>query len=338
LGQRFVPGHQYWQHKENDIPISGKINNLGWRDKERSLTKPANTFRVAVLGDSFVEAFQVELDRTFPILSENELNRGTSKRVEIMNFGLSGYTQTEELLILQNELEKYAPDMVMLFFFPGNDIDDVKRATAYSKMRPFFKISENRKLILDTSFSKTLEFKAKCFINIFKNHSALISLLTERYNAFKLMIAERRRKVERGIPGYLSLCTDNPDSGYTENYKINKLLIKTASEHCKKNGMKFMLVVVDDVSYMPEYEKKYKDIDSSIYSFFFDDDLGQFAKLIGAEYIGLTRLFRKYCDEYGSALHWQRAGYTYGHWNYKGHEIVAETIVAKLKQIIPESG
>jgi len=75
LGWRFTPGRKYWSNKENDHPITGRINSYGYRDKEWSLKKPPNTYRIAVLGDSFVEAFQVETKRTFLTLTEKQLNR-----------------------------------------------------------------------------------------------------------------------------------------------------------------------------------------------------------------------------------------------------------------------
>ena len=56
---RFTPGSQYWRYKENDHPITGKINKYGYRDKNWTLEKPKNIFRIAVLGDSYVEAFEV---------------------------------------------------------------------------------------------------------------------------------------------------------------------------------------------------------------------------------------------------------------------------------------
>ena len=59
LGWRHTPKSKYWFYEENDHPITGRINSYGWRDKEWSLKKPENVYRIAVLGDSMVEAFQV---------------------------------------------------------------------------------------------------------------------------------------------------------------------------------------------------------------------------------------------------------------------------------------
>ena len=65
IANRYVPGAKYWHNIENDHPITGTINSHGWRDRERSLIKPSNTFRMACLGDSYLDAFQVELDSSF---------------------------------------------------------------------------------------------------------------------------------------------------------------------------------------------------------------------------------------------------------------------------------
>ena len=96
VGWRFTPGREYWHFKENDHPISGRINTLGWRDVERSRDRQAGVLRVAVLGDSFVEALQVELDSTFCRIAERELARRLDRPVEVMNFGRSGTTTSEQ--------------------------------------------------------------------------------------------------------------------------------------------------------------------------------------------------------------------------------------------------
>ena len=62
-GMALRPGKEGWYRMEGAGYL--KINSLGYRDAEHELPKPANTFRVAVLGDSFVEARQVAIQDTF---------------------------------------------------------------------------------------------------------------------------------------------------------------------------------------------------------------------------------------------------------------------------------
>lgn len=336
LGWKFIPSHKYWSNEENDHPITGRINSYGWRDEEWSLQKPVNTYRIAVLGDSFVEAMQVETDRTFLALTEHQLNKNQHNKVELMNFGQSGFTQTEELLVLKKYVVEFSPDMVVLFFIPQNDIEDVCRETAPDLIHPFYNISERGELILDTSFVELREFKLKCFINVFKQHSALISLLCERYNSYITQKRARAKSMPRvkgeeilpeKLEGYLTLCTDNPDFTYLINYKLNKILIKAIAEYCKAKDIRFILVTIHNDAYMPEVEKQYKLIDLTFDANFFEDDLRNFSKSINIEYLGLQRIFRQHFKNKGVSLHW-------GHWNYEGHKVVANALTNKLKQII----
>jgi len=337
LGYRFTPGWRYWVNKENDHPIVGIINSYGWRDKEWLLKKPQDTYRIAVLGDSYVEATQVELNRTFLALTEQQLNENRDDKVELMNFGCSGYTQTEELIVLKNYVKQFSPTMVVLFFVPGNDIKDVSKETATNLLRPFYHISENNELLLDTSFVERGEFKIKTYVNRLKQHSALFSLLCERYNLYKrqkrvkarsvAIAAEEVETAPRKLEGYLSLCTDNPDSAYRKNYQLNKVLIKTMSDYCSEKGIRFMLVTIDTDAYISEVESEYKLIDPTFDQNFFEDDLRNFAQSINIEYLGLQRIFKQAFLESGIYLHWD-------HWNYEGHKVVANVLTKKIKKSI----
>jgi len=329
LGWRNYPHYKYWQDKENDHPITGRFNSYGWRDKEWSLQKPKGTYRIAVLGDSYVEAFQVEAERTFLSLTEKALNNNHGLKVELMNFGQSGFTQTEEYIVLQNDIINLSPDMVILFFLPGNDIEDISFKTNADPSRPFYIMDKDRKLALDTSFSQRTPFKVKSLISPIKNHSAIVSLLTERYNLYT-----RYRETKsvgtnstNRIYQYLSLATSKPDATYSSNYQLNKILIKKMADFCKGKDISFMLVTIDIDAYKPERERYYKNIDPTFDANFFENDLMQFSKSINIEYIGLQRIFRKYYETTGTPLHW-------GHWNYEGHEVVANALTDKLRSII----
>ena len=92
------------------------INALGQRDRPRTLARTPGVARVLVLGDSFVEAMQVDLEESFPALLERRL------RVEMLNAGVSGYSTDNELRAFVADGHRYAPDVVLLLFHVGNDV------------------------------------------------------------------------------------------------------------------------------------------------------------------------------------------------------------------------
>jgi hypothetical protein len=99
------------------------LNSRGLRGREYPYAKPANEYRVLVLGDSFAEGRLVAFrDTTFEVL-EREL-RGTMKdgrRVEVISAGTGGYSTDQALLFFTGEGRKYAPDLTVLMFYE-NDV------------------------------------------------------------------------------------------------------------------------------------------------------------------------------------------------------------------------
>src|SRR5437899_2657596 len=73
LGWALRPGSSAWEVEEG--VAWSKINSHGFRDRERTVNKPSGVYRIAVLGDSYTEARQVDMDKTFTSLAEAELNR-----------------------------------------------------------------------------------------------------------------------------------------------------------------------------------------------------------------------------------------------------------------------
>ena len=204
---------------------------------------------------------------------------------------------------------------------------------------PFFHICGDGELELDTSYTELPEFKVKCLINRTKNNSALLSFLCERYNALKRARVMRRsnqflftRETEDDLDHLeagLSLCTDDPDPAYVQNYGLNKILISEMARHCKARGVRFMLVVPDLYTYLPGIDQVCKRIDSSYDENFFEDDMESFAKSVDVEYLGLQRKFRQAFERDACNLHWG-----FGHWNYGGHDLVARELFSKLVQVL----
>src|SRR6476620_3466783 len=71
LGFSLRPNAEGWWRKEGLTYI--KINSQGFRDREHTIEKPGDTIRIAVLGDSFAEAFQVPIEKTFWTVMEQRV-------------------------------------------------------------------------------------------------------------------------------------------------------------------------------------------------------------------------------------------------------------------------
>lgn len=328
LGYRFQPGAAYWSIQENDHPITGRINRFGWRDRNWTVPKPAGSYRIAVLGDSFVEALQVEADSTFLALAASALTARTGRPVELMNFGRSGYTQTEELLVLTREVLPFAPDMVLLFFFPGNDIADVVPQTATTVQRPFFLWSGDS-LALDTSFAWSAEFAFRSRIDAVKRHSALVSLLSERFTTLR---ASRGASSGPGLDEYLRLCTEHPSRRYVHNYALNKRLLRAMGARLAAHGARFVIVVLPLPAYMPTMNQRYLSLDPSFDQHCFDRDLTGFGAEHGMAVIGLEQAFADAYRDHAAALNWKNIG----HWTYAGHRVVAATLTRSLSPLLAE--
>jgi lysophospholipase L1-like esterase len=111
-------GH-FWYANEFSVPI--KTNSFGFRDLERGFQPAPNVVRVALLGDSFVEAVQVPFEKTGGYLLEqklNDLNQSPSPasvQYEVLNFGISNHSVGQYLLVWEEYASKFGPDYVFLF-------------------------------------------------------------------------------------------------------------------------------------------------------------------------------------------------------------------------------
>ena len=152
------PGVEGWQTDEGTAYV--KINDVGMRDRQHAKEKPAGTFRVAVLGDSFAEARQVEEDETFWKLMEGQLQTcaGERKTIEVLNFGVSGFGTTQEFLQLHHRIWEYHPDLILLAFTTGNDVRNNSAALEGKGEKPYFSVV-NDMLQLDLSFRDSPGFR-----------------------------------------------------------------------------------------------------------------------------------------------------------------------------------
>ena len=87
-----------------------KINSHGLRSDKNYPYAKGDKPRIAIMGDSFTWGYGVNNGKTFSDI----LERDYQGRVEVLNAGVCGYGTDQELLLYENEIRKYHPDVVII--------------------------------------------------------------------------------------------------------------------------------------------------------------------------------------------------------------------------------
>jgi hypothetical protein len=92
-------------------------NRWGMRDQDYDREAALGTYRILVLGPSFVMGSGVADDEIFEAILEERLNRENSgdpyTKYEVLNFGVSGYSALQELYALDTKALDFAPDAII---------------------------------------------------------------------------------------------------------------------------------------------------------------------------------------------------------------------------------
>src|SRR6266446_2034748 len=95
-----------------------KSNRLGMRDREYEKIKPANTYRIVLLGASNDMGWGVKNDQTYENLVEDNLNSRVPdarySRYEILNLSVAADSILQRVQRLEQEGLEFQPDAAML--------------------------------------------------------------------------------------------------------------------------------------------------------------------------------------------------------------------------------
>lgn len=112
------------------------MNGAGFRDRERELVAPPGTYRIAVLGDSYVFGQGVRADDTLARRLEISLNAAEPAdppRFEVLSFGVCGYSTEQERILFEEVASKYKPQLVLVVMVHNDHIsalDEMKAAAS----------------------------------------------------------------------------------------------------------------------------------------------------------------------------------------------------------------
>jgi hypothetical protein len=325
-----------------------RINSHGFRDVERSYEKPANTMRIAVLGNSWTEAMQVPLDKNYCSVLERTLSGHScyaGKRVEVLNFGVSGYSSAQELLLLREEVWKYHPDFIILAFYSARDIANNVRQfnnAAEPDQSPYF-VYRGDQLVLDDSFRAvpavqkrqiTLQ-KIRGMVN---DHVLVLQAVNAlvRYGRGRIaMAAVKERAGEAGVNTLEhSIYAAPTRPALQEAWRVTEGLLVAMRDEAKAHGAEFRIVTLANrPQVVPDQRKRLAFMQALGVSdlSYADHRINALGTREGIQVTNLAPALSAYADAHQAYLNgFNESNLGGGHWNETGHRLAAETIAASL--------
>ena len=310
------------------------INSLGMRDVERTVAKPANTYRIAVVGCSLTEGKQVPIDQTYCQVLEKRLNaRGGPVKYEVLNFAVSAYTLGQEYLRLKHFAMQFKPDLVLFTVRPNALLfmgPDSKKG--FFESRPVFGLWGDGSLVEDRNYQKfwlqSAEGKRTLSTTWLSTHSRLYAIVgkcayclakfkktalwqwSHPFTAAKyeapaggdfegLGVDVRLRKTMSGAMTYLG--------------KVAAAIVKQAKSECESANCRFAVV------YLPATLKN-RDPEEEVI-------VRKFPQQLNVDFIDLNPEFDRIEKTY------KESPYVICHPSKFGHQMIAQSLQSHLQKL-----
>jgi hypothetical protein len=302
-------------------------NALGFRDVEHDLESSKGTYRILLLGDSFMEALQVEFEESFPHLLEEELNKMLSCRVEVINAGVSGWGTDDQVTYFSRRGRELHPNLVLFAFTLHNDISDNLEERYHLRegeiLRP--------KPVTEASVFRHLNLEIRSYMI---SHSHLYQLA---YQSWKSMGAA---KAGNRLTGHVvELMRVEPGATAKNGWWITKQLLAEANRLSKLGGAQ-MAVFPIPLIYQVDgqvYAELLATYQLSEGQFNPNNPRAMLFQVLEEENIPRIDIlpeFLRYISTSGGQRLYIRGD---GHWNRNGHRVAAFAASRQVADIIRHS-
>lgn len=342
LGLRLRPNAEGRFDSEGGADV--RINSAGFRDRERIEAKPSDLYRIAVLGDSYIEALQVDSEQGFTAQLERRLNECGAfggQRVEVLNFGVSSYGTAQQLLTFREHASRYAPDLVIAAVFTGNDIRNNSPKLEPDKMRPFFLI-DGGKLVEDRSFAQSAEYRRRTnALRGLLDRLRVLRIVQGAYYVKDRLPAPRAAPAggqadavafEAGIDN--AVYGEPATTAWRDAWNVTEALLAQLDREVRAAGARLFVVTLSsgiqvhpDPAARRQFEASVSGRDLS----YPDRRIESAASRIGVDSIVLAPEMRERAERDKVYFHgFANTRLGTGHWNAAGHRAAAELVAMRL--------
>lgn len=295
--------------RPNEYSIIVTNNSYGQNDVEHSKEKPVHTVRILVIGDSFVNANQVQPNQTFFRQLEGALNKvSKNNHYEAIAFGGHGAGPLQYWWLLQNQGLAFKPDIVLVEFLPENDVTSTV-GQLQDRWVTWQKQAGRNQLVLAAQ--------------------VLPLVFSSRLIELGLYSLDQMRTIAITIdPDWFVYCANPPDrQRWDAAWDTTKYAYLGMENDAKKAGADFYIVTFTSQFEIDAFNGKHT-LPPALKSYNCDakipnNKIDQIAKDLHLNYLNLNPLFAKREKESGLSAHYRFDR----HWNSIGHTWAAQEIV-----------
>lgn len=293
----------FWKMKPNALI---DVNTRGHRGPARNFVKPQNTCRIIVLGDSCAFGWNVRNQDTYSYLLEKKLNGLMTKKMEVINSGIPGYSSLQGLRYFTSEGCHYAPDIALVAFGFNDLVEAVGCKDSKIPISPPWAVALEKyliksrsyvflkRLILSNKYGRQQRYLSVCGLNGL-NVNKLRALDIDKIKDLDLLIFTQSIKLKNAPLRRV------PPQDFADN-------IVNLIECGRKNNVRMILLTLPSINKCFGYQTMLKLLASNY----------------GVELIDLIYEFEK-----RNALT-QDFFVDNNHYNENGHQLVAEIICQYL--------
>lgn len=353
-GYHLRPGVEGWSLKEGTAFFT--VNSDGMPDAEHAVAKPAGTFRIAIVGDSFTEAAGILREQRFSAVVGHLLAQCPAlagERPEVLCFGVSGFGTAHELLEMRSRVWKYSPDVVLLQLFPGNDLrNNVRELNGGEEPTPYF-----------VSVNGALEYRPSAALPGERVSGWKQRLETGLYNRFRLLHLLHAARATWMTRSPAAVATSNgiPDDTYgfesgadwqiflppqtpawEQAWQVTEGLLRMMKEETAAHGAAFRVAVFPSgIQVHPDRTRRetFRVRIGAASLSYPGERLAEIAARNGILLLDLTPPMLEYAEQHQATLYgYPTAMPGLGHWNERGHRFGGERMGRWLCETLTKPG
>lgn len=220
------------------------VNSLGLRDREVTVTRPRGRRRILIVGDSIAFGSGLDAGERFSDL----IGRDLGDSVEVINAGVPGWGNDQEMLFYEQRLRRLKPDVVVLSFTGGNDVvnNALDGALLEGGTKPRFELAADSLVMIPPAPQAEPGFTTRVKAVLHKSRLVVFTKRRLMRLAYRHQVQEETSHQLHGFESYRDLshwsAYENPPDDATESaWKVTEAIIARFAADCRADSARFVL-------------------------------------------------------------------------------------------------